>query len=230
MAAGQELADSCFYSISQLSDFDYAKIAFFLAARRVNYPHHLGGFWIMKALLDFIPLIAFFIAARHSGILVAAGALLVATLIVYAIHFIRQKGKFDKQQWVVLLLTIVFCGGTLLLRDDIYLRWKSPIINGIFAITLFGSVLINKPLMQLAMKEVFLLSPSGWKKLTLVWALFFAVMASLHYVTAFMMSDEAWINFKTYGWIPIMLVFIVAQFMVLKKHLNPALMDNKTAK
>jgi len=183
----------------------------------------------MKALLDFIPLIAFFIAARHSGILAAAGALLVATIIVYAIHFVRQKGKFDKQQWVVLLLTILFCGGTLLLRDDIYLRWKSPIINGIFAFTLFVSAAINKPLMQLAMKEVFTLTLSGWKKLTVVWALFFAFMAILHYITAFMMSDEAWINFKTYGWIPIMLVFIVVQFMVLKKYLNPALTD-KTVK
>lgn len=183
----------------------------------------------MKALLDFIPLIAFFIAARTHGILAAAGALLVATLIIYAIHFIRQKGKFEKQQWVVLLLTIVFCGGTLLLRDDIYLRWKSPIINGIFALTLVVSVAINKPLMQLAMKDVFSLSMRGWKKLTLVWAVFFAIMAVLHYITAFTMSDEAWINFKTYGWIPIMLVFVIAQFAVLKNHLNPALTD-KTAK
>lgn len=183
----------------------------------------------MKALLDFIPLIAFFIAARQSGILAAAGALLITTIAVYAIHFVRQKGKFDKQQWVVLLLTILFCGGTLLLRDDIYLRWKSPIINGIFAFTLFVSAAINKPLMQLAMKEVFTLTLSGWKKLTVAWALFFAFMGVLHYITAFMMSDEAWINFKTYGWIPIMLVFVFVQFMVLKKHLNPALTD-KTVK
>ena len=52
----------------------------------------------MKALLDFIPLIAFFIAARYSGILAAAGALLIATILVYAIHFIRQKGKFTGQK------------------------------------------------------------------------------------------------------------------------------------
>ena len=183
----------------------------------------------MKALLDFIPLIAFFIAARTHGILAAAGALLAATIAVYAIHFIRQKGKFDKQQWIVLLLTIVFCGGTLLLRDDIYLRWKSPIINGVFSLALLVSVALNKPLMRLAMKDVFALSMSGWKKLTVAWALFFAVMGVLHYITAFTMSNEAWINFKTYGWIPIMLVFVIAQFVLLKKHLNPAFTD-KTAK
>ena len=184
----------------------------------------------MKALLDFIPLIAFFIAARTHGILAAAGALLFATLIVYAIHFIRQKGKFDKQQWVVLVLTILFCGGTLLLRDDIYLRWKSPIINGIFALTLLISVVINKPLVQLAMKDVFSLSLSGWKKLTIAWALFFVLMGVLHYITAFTMSDEAWINFKTYGWIPIMLVFVIAQFALLKNHINPALTDKAVKK
>ncbi len=183
----------------------------------------------MKALLDFIPLIAFFIVARTYGILEAAGALLIATVIVYIIHFIRQKGKLDKQQWVILLLTVLFCGVTLVLHDDIYLRWKSPIINGIFALALLGSAAINKPLMQLAMKDVFTLTMSGWKKLTIVWALFFAMMGVLHYITAFMMSDEAWINFKTYGWIPIMLVFVVVQFIVLKKYVNPALTD-KTAK
>lgn len=183
----------------------------------------------MKALLDFIPLIAFFIVARNQGILAAAGALLIATLVVYVIHFARQKGKLDKQQWVVLLLTIAFCGITLLLRDDIYLRWKSPIINGVFAFALLVSVAINKPLMRLAMKDVFTLTMSGWKRLTVVWALFFMLMGVLHYITAFTMSNEAWINFKTYGWIPIMLVFVIAQFVVLKKHVNPALTD-KTAK
>ena len=184
----------------------------------------------MKAFLDFIPLIAFFIAARYSGILAAAGALLVATLVVYSIHLIRQKGKLDKQQWVVLVLTILFCGGTLLLKDDIYLRWKSPIINGVFALTLIISAVINKPLMQLAMKDVFRLSLSGWKKLTIAWGLFFAFMGALHYITAFTMSDEAWINFKTYGWIPIMLVFVIAQFALLKNHINPELTDKSPNK
>ena len=184
----------------------------------------------MKALLDFIPLIAFFIAARHSGILAAAGALLIATLIVYAIHLVRQKGKLDKQQWVVLVLTILFCGGSLLLHDDVYLRWKSPIINGVFALTLIVSAIINKPLMRLAMKDVFTLSDSGWKKLTIAWGLFFALMGFLHYLTAFTMSDEAWINFKTYGWMPIMLVFIIAQFVMLKNHINPELTDKASKK
>lgn len=177
----------------------------------------------MKAILDFIPLIAFFVAAKQYGILQAAAALLVATLAVNAVHLVRQKGKLDKQQWVVLVLTVLFCGISLLLHDDIYLRWKSPIINVIFALSLFVSVAINKPLIKLAMKDVFALSDKGWRRLTFVWGVFFVLMATLHYITAFTMSNEAWINFKTWGWLPIMLVFMIGQFMVLKNHLNPNL-------
>lgn len=64
----------------------------------------------MTAILDLIPLFAFFYFAKTYGVLAGAGALLVATLAVYVVHFIKQKGKLNKQQWVTLILTIVFCG------------------------------------------------------------------------------------------------------------------------
>lgn len=183
----------------------------------------------MKQFLDFIPLIAFFAGFKMSGAVAAAGALLVATLVVYLIHFLQQGKKLDKQQWIVLLITIVFCGFTVGLNDEYYVKIKSPIINGIFALALVGSVLMNKPIMKMALKQAFVLTDSGWKKLTLAWAGFFAIMAGIHYYTAFYMSDEAWINFKTYGWIPFMLVFMVAQFAFLRNHLNPEI-ENKQAK
>ena len=83
----------------------------------------------MTALLDLLPLIAFFIASKKFGLLAGAAAVLAATLAVYGIHLVRQKWRLTKQQWVVLVLTILFCGATILLRDDLYLRWKTPIIN-----------------------------------------------------------------------------------------------------
>ncbi|WP_434354167.1 septation protein IspZ [Psychrobacter sp. HD31] len=179
----------------------------------------------MKQFLDFIPLIAFFIGVKQYGVIAGAGALLVATVVVYAIHFFSQDKKLDKQQWIVLILTIVFCGITILFNDEYFIKIKSPIINGVFALALAGSVLINKPLMQMALKQAFTLTDSGWKKLTLAWAGFFAMMAGVHYYTAFHMSQDAWISFKTYGWIPFMLVFMIAQFAVLRKHINHTIVD-----
>jgi intracellular septation protein len=201
--------------------------AFFYLLRGVNYAlrFNRANCHAMKAFLDFIPLIAFFIGAKKFGILAGAAALLVATLIVYSIHLIKQKGKLDKQQWVTLVLTVFFCGLTLLLKDDIFLKWKSTVINGIFAVALIISVFINKPLLKLAMKTVFTLTPSGWNKLTLAWAAYFILMAGLQYYFAFYTSEQTWIDFKSYGWIPVMLVFMIGQFVVLKNHINPEVTD-----
>ena len=181
----------------------------------------------MKALLDFIPLIAFFVVAKMYGIISGAGAILVATLAVTLIHLVMQKGKLDKQQIVVLVLTVVFCGLTLLFQDDLFIKWKSTVINGVFALALIISVLLNKPLLKLAMQNVFNLTQSGWNKFTLAWAGYFIVMAGLQYYFAFYTSEQTWINFKTYGWLPVMLIFMIGQFVFLKNHLNPELTQNK---
>lgn len=174
----------------------------------------------MTALLDFIPLIAFFIAAKQYGVLTAAAVLLVATLLVYVVHAIKQQGKLTKQQWVTLMLTVVFCGLSLIFHDDTFLRWKSTVINGVLAASLMISVAIGKPLMEMAMKQVFNLTAKGWNTLTLAWAGYFMLMAALQYYFAFFTSNETWINFKAWGWIPVMLVFLIGQFIFLKNHLN----------
>lgn len=184
----------------------------------------------MKALLDFIPLLAFFYVAKTQGILAGAGAILITTVAVAVIHLMTQKGRLTKQQVVTLVLTVVFCGLTLLFHDEIYLKWKSTVINGVFAVALLVSVLIGKPLLEMAMKSVFSLTKSGWNKLTLAWVGYFILMAVLQYYFAFHTSEQTWINFKSYGWLPFMLVFMVGQFVILKNHLNPEITDDKSKK
>ena len=94
-----------------------------------------------------------------------------------------------------------------------------------FAVALIISVFVNRPLLKMAMKSVFRLRPSGWNKLTLAWAGYFIIMAVLQYYFAFHTSEQTWIDFKSYGWIPVMLVFMVGQFVMLKNHLNPELAE-----
>ena len=151
---------------------------------------------------------------------------MAATLIVYGIHLVRQKWRLTKQQWVVLVLTILFCGATILLRDDLYLRWKTPIINLSFALALAVSALIGKPLMQPVAKDVFRFSPQGWQRLTYAWAAFFLLLAALHYwfgLYHYDASEQAknlFIHFKSYGQLILMGIFLAAQAFVLRKHLN----------
>ncbi|EGY52990.1 inner membrane-spanning protein YciB [Neisseria shayeganii] len=181
----------------------------------------------MTALLDLLPLIAFFFASKKFGLIAGAAAVLVSTLAVYGVHLARQKGKLTKQQWTVLLLTIVFCGASILLQDDLYLRWKTPVINLLFALALGISALIGKPLIQAVAKDIFRLSPRGWLRLTWVWAAFFLLLAALHYWIGLYAYDETsessknlFINFKSYGQLILMIVFMLAQGIVLRGYLN----------
>jgi len=122
---------------------------------------------------------------------------------------------------VTLILTVGFCGLSLIFHDEAFLKWKSTVINSVFAVALIISVAIGKPLLELAMKNVFRLTQSGWNKLTFAWAGYFLLMAGLQYYFAFFTNNDTWINFKSWGWIPVMLVFLIGQFVFLKNHLNP---------
>ena len=175
----------------------------------------------MSGLLDLLPLLAFFYFSKQQGVLAGAAALLITTLVVYVVHFARQKGKLNKQQWVTLILTVGFCGLSLIFHDEAFLKWKSTVINSVFAVALIFSVAIGKPLLELAMKNVFRLTQSGWNRLTFAWAGYFLLMAGLQYYFAFFTNNDTWINFKSWGWIPVMLVFLIGQFVFLKNHLNP---------
>lgn len=181
----------------------------------------------MTALLDLLPLIAFFIVSKQFGLIAAAAAVLVSTIAVYGIHLLRQKGRLTKQQWVVLLLTVVFCGASILLRDDLYLRWKTPVINFGFFLALGASALIGKPLMQPLAKDIFRLSPTGWIRLTWAWAGFFLLLSALHYWIGLHSYDAAsessknlFIHFKSYGQLILMIVFMAAQGFLLRGYLK----------
>ena len=181
----------------------------------------------MTALLDLLPLLAFFIASKKFGLLAGAAAVLASTLLVYGIHLVRQKWRLTKQQWVVLVLTVLFCSTSILLRDDLYLRWKTPIINFCFAVALAVSVLIGKPLMQAVAKDIFSFTPRGWQRFTLAWSGFFLLLAVLHYwfgLYAYNAASESsknlFIHFKSYGQLGFMVVFLAIQGIVLRQYLK----------
>lgn len=200
----------------------------------------------MKALLDYIPIIVFFYLYKttdkdnpahplltaigltggesNNHIIVATAGLTLATLIVYGFLFVSQKFRLQKQQIFVLLMTVVFGGLTLVLRDDFYIRLKAILINLGFALALFLSpfFLSNKEsAIQKLFTPIFELSSSAWKKLNLAWAGFFVFMASLHAFFAFVfMGGKYWGEFTAFGDIIVMISFMAGMFVMLRKYIK----------
>jgi intracellular septation protein len=61
-----------------------------------------------------------------------------------------------------------------------------------------------------------------WEKLNLAWAGFFAAMGALNLYVAFNFSTSAWVNFKMFGTIGLMIAFVIAQSMVLSRYIKDA--------
>lgn len=59
-----------------------------------------------------------------------------------------------------------------------------------------------------------------WNKVNLSWIAFFAVMGVLNLVIAFNFPTDTWVNFKLFGGMGLMLVFVLAQGMFLSKYME----------
>ncbi|NNH00161.1 septation protein IspZ [Acinetobacter sp. ANC 5414] len=198
----------------------------------------------MKALLDFVPLIIFFYLYKtvdpkntehpllqligsaggidNNNILVATSGLIISMLVVYGALFVIQKFRLDKQQWIVLFMTVIFGGVTLMLSDDFYIRLKAVLLNLIFA----GAFLLSpyfmkdkKPLIQRLFGPIFNLTAKGWKNLNFAWAAMFIFMSCLHIFFAFLfLGGKYWGEFTAFGDMIVMFSFIIIQFIVLRKY------------
>ncbi len=174
----------------------------------------------MKLLFDLFPVILFFIAYKAADIYVATAVAIVATFAQIGwVHF--RHGKVDKMLWVSLVLIIVFGGMTLLLHDPTFIKWKPTILYWLFAVVLVGSAwLFDKNLMRSMLGQQMSLPETVWARLNLAWAGFFALLGALNLYVAYTFSEEAWVNFKLFGGIGLMLVFVLAQGVMLAKYLE----------
>ena len=158
----------------------------------------------------------------NNNILVATTGLIISMLVVYGALFVIQKFRLDKQQWIVLFMTVIFGGVTLMLSDDFYIRLKAVLLNIIFA----GAFLLSpyvmkdkKPLIQRLFGPIFNLTTKGWKNLNFAWAAMFIFMSCLHIFFAFLfLGGKYWGEFTAFGDMIVMFSFIIIQFIVLRKY------------
>jgi intracellular septation protein len=68
---------------------------------------------------------------------------------------------------------------------------------------------------------VFRLDDEGWRKLTLRWGLFFFVLAVLNEIVWRNFSDDAWVNFKVFGIMPLTVLFTLTQMPLIQRHALP---------
>ena len=174
----------------------------------------------MKMLFDVFPVILFFVAFKMFGIYVATAVAIGATFGQIGWTWLRHR-KVDKMLWVSLVIISVFGGATLLLKDDTFIKWKPTVLYWLFAGVLAVSlVAFRKNLVRSMMEQQVALPDEVWTKLLWSWVGFFAVMGVLNLYVAFNYALDTWVNFKLFGGIGLMLVFVLLQALMLAKHVQ----------
>ncbi|MDC0624367.1 septation protein A [Alphaproteobacteria bacterium] len=170
-----------------------------------------------KLLIDIGPLAVFFIFYTRSGLQASILPFMVATIIAVLFSYILEK-KIPIMPTVGAGIVLLFGGLTIYFDNDIFFKMKPTIINVLFAVILYGGILINKPLLKYLLGAALKLEETGWKILTQRWIGFFVALAILNEIVWRTQSTDIWVNFKVFGILPITFIFTMTQFPLIKKY------------
>ena len=204
----------------------------------------------MKILFDFLPIALFFgmfkyaeankdwaagIATDWLGFMVSGGVVgpaeapvLLATVVVIVatlaqILWLKASGrKVDTMLWVSLGLVTVLGSATIYFHSESFIKWKPTVLYWVMGGSLLiGQLVFKKNGIKSLMGAQMALPDSTWRLVNYSWVAFFALMGCLNLWVAFNFSTSTWVNFKLFGGMGLMLVFIMAQAVYLNKRILP---------
>jgi intracellular septation protein len=192
----------------------------------------------LKLALEMGPLILFFFAnsrpalftpligpllpaavasGEHVGIFAATAVFMVAILASLVVSYVLTR-HLPAMAIVTAIVVLVFGSATLIFQDETFIKMKPTIIYLLFGGVLIGGLMFNKPLLAIVFDAVFDLTPEGWRKLTLRWAIFFLALAVLNEIVWRTQTTDFWVSFKVFGVVPLTFVFAAFQYPLLQRY------------
>ncbi len=190
---------------------------------------------LLKLALELGPLGVFFFTNaygnRMADIFPALGALggrlfiataffIVATMVSLTVSFALTR-RLPVMPLITGVVVLIFGGLTLFLQDETFIKMKPTIVNVLFGSALLIGLAFGRSLLGYVFDSVFRLDDDGWRKLTFRWGLFFFVLAVLNEVVWRNFSNDAWVNFKVFGIMPLTIAFTLTQMPLIQRHALP---------
>ena len=182
----------------------------------------------MKFLLDFFPVVFFFITYKVgknytdevNSIIIATAVLMVSTVIQISITWYKHR-KIENMHIIVLALALVFGGATIYFRDEQFLIWKVSIANWLFAVIIFGSHFIgHTPVIKRMMQKTIELPEVIWNRVSYMAIVFFIALGFLNLFVAEVVDFDTWVDFKLFGLLGLNFLFIILVTLYLSRHIK----------
>ena len=204
----------------------------------------------MKILFDFLPIALFFgmfkyaeghkdwaasTATEWLGFMVSGGVVgateapvLLATVVVIVatlaqILWLKARGKnVDPMLWVSLGLVTALGSATIYFHSESFIKWKPTVLYWVMGgALLFGQLVLKKNGIKSLMGAQMDLPDSIWRLVNFSWVAFFTIMGFLNLWVAFNFPTATWVNFKLFGGLGLMMLFVLVQAVYLNKHIKP---------
>jgi intracellular septation protein len=174
----------------------------------------------MKFLFDLLPVALFFAAFKIWDIYVATAVAIGATGLQVAWLKLRRQ-RVPGMLWSSLAIIAVFGGATLALQDETFIKWKPTVLYWLFgAVLAVAAVVFRRNLIRMMLSEQMQLPDPVWSRVNWSWVGFFLFMGAANLYVAYNFSTDAWVNFKLFGGMGLMVAFIVVQSLFLSRYLQ----------
>ena len=174
----------------------------------------------MKLLFEMFPIILFFAVYKFKDIYTATAVAIAASILQIAYTYIKNK-KIEPPMIIGLVVIIVFGGATLIVHEELFIKWKPTVLYWIFSsILLIGRLIFKKNFIYELLHKQIEVPSHLWEKMNIMWIIFFAAIGGLNLYVVYNYETDIWVNFKLFGILGCMILFLVIQAMVIAPYLK----------
>jgi intracellular septation protein len=177
-----------------------------------------------RLLIDLGPLLVFFLTnylapvPDMARIFYATGGFMAAMIVAMMISYLRYR-YISPMLWFSGIMVVILGGITIWLHNPTFIKMKPTAYYLLIAGLLAFGLATRRNLLKIVLGAAYPgLSERGWQLLSRNWAIFFLVMAVVNEAVWRNSSDDFWIGFKLWGFLPATFLFAIANVPMLMKH------------
>ena len=172
---------------------------------------------LRRTVVDFAPLLLFFIAYKLFDLYVATATVMVAAVAAAVLGYWFDR-KLHPVPLATAVIVLVFGGLTLYLNNDTFIKMKPTMIYALFSAVLLGGLIFNRPFVKYIFQAAVTMPEGSWRVLTWRFGTFFACMAVLNELIWRNFSSDVWVYFHSFGAIGLTILFFFSQVPFLLRH------------
>lgn len=187
-------------------------------------------------ILQFLPVIIFFVSYKTTSDLILATSLIIGSVLVCsALEYLVTK-TVSRLQIFMIAAILVFGIPTVLLKDPNFIKLKISIVNLLLALAIFVfQVILKKNPFAYLLKKDLPIPDSAYALLSKMWMIFFVFAAGINIIIAFYLpelfgvtqqsAENLWVDYKTFGNAILNVVFTLFCGLIIYKKYPEALND-----